>query len=111
MTRDYLDQFLAIQPDNPRGLWNKAMLLLGSDLLARRSELLALTVDDVEFRMDGALRVLIWRNKADPAGLGRVAFTSKRTGQFLADWLGWRASDFEPLYFARSIRRGLKTAI
>lgn len=98
MTRGYLDQFLAVQPDNPWGLRNKAMLSLGYDLLTRRSELLALTIDDVESRSDGTLRVLIRRNKADPAGLGRVAFTSKRTGEFVADWLEWRRADLAPLF-------------
>ena len=98
MTKGYLDRFLAVQSDSPWGLRNKSMLSLGYDLLARRSELVALTVDDVEFRPDGTLRVLIRRNKADPAGLGRVAFTSKRTGQLLSEWLGWRDTDFQPLF-------------
>lgn len=98
MTKDYLDQFLAVQPDTPWGLRNRAMISLGYDLLTRRSELLALTIDDIEFRSDGTLRVLIRRNKADPAGLGRVAFTSKRTGQLVSDWLEWRHADFEPLF-------------
>lgn len=98
MTREYLEQFLAVQPDNPWGLRNKAMLSLGYDLLTRRSELLALTTDDIEFRPDGTLRVMIRRSKADPAGLGRVAFISNRTGKFVSDWLGWRDTDFEPLF-------------
>ncbi|MBI6630755.1 tyrosine-type recombinase/integrase [Pontibaca salina] len=98
MTREYLDQFLAVQPDTPWGVRNKAMLSLGYDLLARRSELVALTVDDIEFRADGTLRVLIRRNKADPAGLGRVAFTSQRTGRLVSDWLKWRNAGYAPLF-------------
>ena len=43
MTRPYLDKFLAVQPDNSWGLRNRAMLLLGYELLTRRSELVALT--------------------------------------------------------------------
>src|SRR6056297_4053407 len=39
LTRDYLDRFLATQPDSPRGLRNRAMLSLGYELLSRRSEL------------------------------------------------------------------------
>tara|TARA_R100000687_G_C6447555_1_gene163596 strand:- start:125 stop:1045 length:921 start_codon:yes stop_codon:yes gene_type:complete len=98
MTKNYLEKFLAIQPDNPWGLRNKAMLSLGYDLLARRSELVAITVDEVEFRSDGTLRVLIRRSKADPAGYGRVAFTSKRTGTLVTEWLKWRGYEFEPLF-------------
>ncbi|EDM72230.1 Site-specific recombinase XerD-like protein [Roseobacter sp. AzwK-3b] len=41
LTRDYLDQFLAAQPDTPWGLRNRAMLSLGYELLTRRSELIA----------------------------------------------------------------------
>ena len=37
MTRPYLDKFLAVQPDSPWGLRNRAMLLLGYELLTRRS--------------------------------------------------------------------------
>ncbi len=98
MTKSYLDKFLAVQPDNPWGLRNKAMLSLGYDLLTRRSELVAITVEDVEFRSDETLRVLIRRSKTDPGGYGRVAFTSKRTGTLVAEWLEWRGYNFEPLF-------------
>src|SRR3989338_3904 len=90
LTRDYLDRFLAAQPDTPWGLRNRAMLSLGYDLLTRRSELVALSTDDINPSSDGTLRVLIRRSKADQAGLGRIAFTSKRTGRLIADWLDWR---------------------
>ncbi|MBI6630759.1 hypothetical protein [Pontibaca salina] len=55
--------------------------------LARRSELVALTVDDIEFRADGTQGVLIRRNKADSAGFGRVVFISQRAGGLVSDWL------------------------
>lgn len=98
LTRDYLDRFLAVQPDNPWGLRNRAMLSLGYDLLTRRSELVALSTDDIDPRSDGTLRVLIRRSKADQAGLGRIAFTSKRTGRLIEDWLDWRGPDIAPLF-------------
>ena len=98
MTRDYLERFLAVQPNSPWGLRDKAMLSMGYDLLARRSELVALRVEDIEHRADGTLRVLIRRSKTDPAGFGRVAFTSKRTARLVTDWLEWRGHDFQPLF-------------
>jgi len=79
LTRPFLDRFLAVQPDNPWGLRNCAMLLLGYELLTRRSELVALMTDDLELLADGTMRVIIRRSKADPFGQGRIAFTSKRT--------------------------------
>ena len=81
MTRGFLDRCLAAQPNTPWGLRNRAMIALGYDLLTRRSELVALRSDDLQFRDDGTLRVIIRRSKADPFGMGRIAFSSLRTAE------------------------------
>ena len=113
MNRAFLDKCLAVQPDTPWGLRNRAMLSLGYDLLTRRSELVALRSDDIELRGDGTLRVLIRRSKADPFGLGRIAFSSKRSAQLVSDWLDWRGPEIEPLfcgiYQGKPINRPLGT--
>ena len=113
VTREYLDKFLAVQPDNPWGLRNRAMLSLGYELLARRSELVALTVNDLEFLNDGTARVIIRRSKADPFGQGRIAFTSKITTKVLREWLEWRGPDitflFCPIYQEKAVDRDLST--
>lgn len=98
MTRDFLEKFIAVQPASPWGLRNRAMLTLGYELLTRRSELVALNTDDLEWRDDGTLRVLIRRAKNDPFGTGRIAFTSQRTARFVEDWLDWRGDDIRPLF-------------
>lgn len=111
MTRDYLEKFLEVQPNNPWGLRNKAMLSLGYDLLTRRSELVALRTKDITWRRDGTLQVLIRRSKTDQCGNGRIAFTSKRSAQLLEDWLEYRGIHIEPLfcpiYHGKAINRGL----
>ncbi|AXI54090.1 hypothetical protein C1J05_05950 [Sulfitobacter sp. JL08] len=113
LTRKYLDQFLAVQPDGPWGLRNRAMLSLGYELLSRRSELVALTTDDLEFLSDGTMRVIIRRSKADPFGQGRIAFTSRETTVAVRDWLTWRGPDitflFCPIYQGRAVDRDLST--
>jgi len=113
LTRDYLDRFVAIQPDSPRGLRDRAMLSLGYELLTRRSELVALRNDDLEERSDGTFRVLIRRSKADPFGAGRIAFTSRRTANLLRVWLDVRGPDinwlFCPVYQGRPVDRDLST--
>ena len=111
MTRPYLDKFLAVQPDNPWGLRNRAMLLLGYELLTRRSELVALTTNDLETLADGTMRVIIRRSKADPFGQGRVAFTSKSTADAVEKWLKCRGPEinflFCPIYRGRAVDRDL----
>ena len=98
LTGDYLAQFLAVQPDTPWGWRNRAMLCLGYELLTRRSELVALQTGDLQLRGDGTLRVTIRRSKADPFGMGRVSFTSRRTAEEVARWLEWRGPDITPLF-------------
>ncbi len=113
LTREYLERFLDVQPDNPWGLRNRAMLSLGYELLARRSELVALTTSDLEFLSDGTSRVIIRRSKADPFGQGRIAFTSKITSKAVLDWLAWRGPDitylFCPIYQGKAVDRDLST--
>ena len=52
----------------------------GYELLTRRSELVALTSNDLEILDDGTMRVIIRRSKADPFGQGRIAFTPRWRG-------------------------------
>lgn len=98
LTSEFLTQFLAVQPDTPWGWRNRAMLSLGYDLLTRRSELVALQTSDLQHRGDGTLRVTIRRSKADPFGMGRISFTSRRTADEIARWLEWRGPDIGPLF-------------
>jgi len=113
LTRKYLDRFLDVQPDDPWGLRNRAMLSLGYELLARRSELVALATNDLEFLSDGTMRVIIRRSKADPFGQGRIAFTSRKTTQTVLDWLDWRGPHisflFCPIYQGKAVDRDLST--
>jgi integrase len=113
MTRAHLEQCLAVQPDSPWGLRNRALLSLGFDLLTRRSELVALMSGDIEFRGDGTRQVIIRRGKTDPFGMGRIGITSRRSAELVGEWLAWRGDDIAPLfcgiYRGKAIDRSLET--
>ena len=90
LTSAHLKRFLDAQPDTLLGLRNKTMISVGYELLTRRSELVALRVEDIEFRSDGTLKAIIRRSKADPFGNGRLAFTSRDTTDLVREWLSSR---------------------
>ena len=75
INEDLLLRMIAAQPRTLTGTRNRALLSLGYDLLARRSELTALQTCDVSWRPDGTLEAVVRRSKADPFGMGRLAFT------------------------------------
>lgn len=111
LTSDYLRRFLDAQPESLLGLRNRAMISLGYELLARRSELIALRTADVQTRVDGTLKVLIRRSKSDQFGEGRTTFTSRETGRTVLDWIKARKIDCEtlfcPVYKGKAVDRSL----
>ena len=86
VNRALLLRAIAAQPDTLTGTRNRALLSLGYDFLARRSELTALRVSDVAFEGVG-LRGVIRRGKADPYGRGRLVYGSKRSAVLWQRWL------------------------
>jgi site-specific recombinase XerD len=74
-------------PDTPLGARDRAMLLVGFGAALRRSELVALTLDDVETVPGRGLRVLVRRSKTDQQG----------QGQAIAVWANPAEPDFCPL--------------
>src|ERR1700688_42587 len=65
----------------------RAMLCVAYETLARRGELVALEVPDIDFYPDGTGRALIRRGKTDAEGQGRVAYLSRETVKWLKIWL------------------------
>ena len=86
VNRALLLRAIAAQPDTLTGTRNRALLSLGYDFLARRSELTALRISDVTFEGAG-LRGVIRRGKADPYGRGRLVYGSKRSAALWKRWL------------------------
>ena len=64
-----------------------ALLLVMRDLLARRSEVVALDLADLHFEVDGSATALIRRSKTDQAGEGATRWLAPRTVASLRCWL------------------------
>ena len=75
-TSDIVGNMIAACPDTLAGKRDKALLALGFLGAFRRSELVALTVENLAFERDG-IRVLIERSKTDQAGEG-IEIVAKR---------------------------------
>ena len=88
-----------IRPDRER-----ALLTVAYDTMARRSELVALNVEDLSTLPDGTGRMLIRRSKTDQAGEGNTAYLSRVTGRLLTIWLD-RADIKSSVIFRRLIGR------
>ena len=93
------------------GIRNAALLHVGYEILARRSELTALKLDDVTFLADGTAKIIIRRGKADPYGSGRSGHLSRQTVSQLREWLKCRNPNsvwlFQPVYKNVSIPRSI----
>ena len=111
ITPETLKKMIEVQPDNVTGIRNAALLQLGYEILARRSELTALKLDDVTCLADGTAKIIIRRGKADPYGSGRSGYLSGQTVNQLQRWLQCRNlnSDwlFQPVYKNVSIPRSI----
>jgi integrase len=80
----------------------RAMLCVAYETLARRGELVALEVRDIDFHPNGTGQALIRRGKTDAEGQGRVAYLSRETVKWLQVWLE-RSAITEGVVFRRLI--------
>ena len=68
-------------------LRDAALLLTARDLLARRSEVVALNFDDIVLNNNGSATALIKRSKTDQEGAGSERWLSPRTVKAIQAWL------------------------
>ena len=95
-----LVKMIDAQPDTLAGIRNRAMLSLGYDFLARRSELVALRTRDLEFTKDGALKGMIRKSKTDQYGRGRLVFGSERSAKLLRVWFRKKPKEIDAVFCA-----------
>ncbi|MBG0792648.1 tyrosine-type recombinase/integrase [Methylocystis sp. H62] len=102
LTSELRDRLIAACPNSLTGKRDRAIMALGYDTLCRRSELVALRVEDLSTSTDGSIQVLIRRSKNDPYGNGRLGYVSPESNAFVQDWLG--AARIKTGYIFRSVR-------
>ncbi len=87
LNRPLVDRMIAAAGDSLRDSRDIAMLSVQYDSLTRRSELVALDLEDIDFAEDGAGTITIRRSKTDQEGEGSVRFVAHDTIEHLAVWL------------------------
>lgn len=100
-----IKRFLITAGANIRADRERALIAVAYDTMARRSELVAMDVEDFTFMEEGSGRVIIRRSKTDQAGEGSLAYLSPDTVEYLQAWL--KASRISSgAVFRRLIGRG-----
>jgi integrase len=102
---DEIKQFIASAGEGLRADRERAMLCVAYETMARRSELVALEMGDIEFLPNGTGQAMIRRGKTDAEGQGRVAYLSRETVKWLKIWLEHANIEEGPI-FRRLVGRG-----
>lgn len=79
------------------GLRDRVLIAVGFDTLCRRSELVALRVEDFTPNPGGTMSVLVRRAKNDQEGLGRTAHLSLETTALVQKWIAAAGLEHGPL--------------
>ncbi len=82
-----IKEFIDAAGEGLRADRERALLCVAYDTMARRSELVAFNVKDIEFLPNGSGTLLIRRSKTDQAGEGSRAYLAGETVKWLKIWL------------------------
>jgi integrase len=82
-----IKEFIESAGEGLRADRERAMLCVAYETLARRGELVALKLHDIDFHPDGTGIALIRRGKTDAEGQRRSAYLSRETVRWLKRWL------------------------
>lgn len=108
LNRPLVDRMMASVPNTLVGLRNRAMLAVAYDTLARRSELVALQVEDIQAGERGARSILIRRSKVDQEGVGEIRYLAPDTMRHLRAWLAGAEIASGPIF--RGVAKGDRVA-
>jgi site-specific recombinase XerD len=87
ITRALLTRLLAACEDDLHGLRDRALLLVAYDSMRRRSELISLRVEDIEWIPDNGASILLRKSKTDQQGCGKWIHLTSESTEALHQWL------------------------
>lgn len=87
ITKTLLTKLISTCSDDLHGLRDRALLLVAYDSMRRRSELISLRVEDIEWLVDGGASILLRKSKTDQHGIGKWIHLTSDTAQALHQWL------------------------
>lgn len=102
ITRALLARMLAVCDDDLHGLRDRALLLVAYDSMRRRSELISLPVEDIEWLQDDGASILLRKNKTDQHGSGKWIQLTNETSKALYKWLS--AAQINEGFIFRGVR-------
>ena len=108
LNRSLVERMLDAIPNTLVGLRNRALLAVAYDTLVRRSELVALQVEDIQAGDDGDASILIRRSKIDQEGLGEIRYLAPDTMRTLRAWLMAAELTSGPIF--RAVAKGGRVA-
>lgn len=101
LTSDAIESVVqSLDPSKLRDARDAALLSLAYETMARASELVALTLNDVDCEPDGSGRVLIRRSKTDQEGEGALLYLSPPSWNLVQRWVAEAEISEGPLFRA-----------
>jgi site-specific recombinase XerD len=86
------------------GLRDRALILIAYSGMCRRSELISLRVEDINYDNENTMKIKLRRSKTDQDGLGRWLHINNEAQKAIEDWL--EASEIVSGKLFRGVRRG-----
>jgi len=83
---------------SPRSLLDKALVCISYDTLCRRSETVAIRIEDITFSEDGSATLYILKSKTDQTGEGTVKYLSHTSVEYLKQWLNFAEITEGPIF-------------
>ena len=87
VTRVLLEKLLNVCKEDMRGIRNRVLLLLAYDSMRRRSELISLQIEDINWLPNKTCCILLRRSKTDQQATGKWIHLTSETTAALKLWL------------------------